>query len=250
MHRISLRICGVRGSLIGNHLPSRFSFPRISVLGLFVITARVPAGAPPNDDCQNARPVGYGVFPDDNTDATTDGTASCGFAGNDGDADVWFEFTAPDTGTVVIDTCATGGTGSVVDTVLSVFDACGGNELACNDDVLNLCALYSLVELEVAEGVSYWIRVAEYRGRMGSFVLTISGDEPEGCGDEVCSAEESHDSCPADCMTLFDYADFQTCFAGVDGTYRLGCDPFDLNSDGRVNLTDHAALVENNLVGP
>jgi len=44
--------------------------------------------------------------------------------------DLWYSFTPAATGDYRIETC-----GANFDTVLSIFDSCGGNEMACNNDV-------------------------------------------------------------------------------------------------------------------
>jgi hypothetical protein len=45
-------------------------------------------------------------------------------------ADLWYKFTPTTTGNYRLETCGS----SSFDTVLSVFDGCGGNQVACNDD--------------------------------------------------------------------------------------------------------------------
>ncbi|MBL9000442.1 MAG: hypothetical protein JNK25_04830 [Phycisphaerae bacterium] len=87
-----------------------------------------------NDICTTALTVNMG------TNVLGAGESACGAYINDPDAgiscltqfpkaDRWYVFTPETTGDYRIETC-----GSNFDTVLSVFDSCGGNELACNND--------------------------------------------------------------------------------------------------------------------
>lgn len=116
---------------------------------------------PLNDDCAAAISVGDGTFTGTNIGATTDGSSSCG-----GGGDVWWRYTSPITGTISVDTC-----GSDFDTVVSVFDDCGGTELACNDDG---CGLQSSLEFSATEGATYLVRVGGVIGQTGAVHLNIS----------------------------------------------------------------------------
>lgn len=206
-------------------------------------------GAPLNDDCQDAAHVGDGIYMASNTGATNDGEASCGFQGVEGGADLWFRYVAHGMGTVTADTCST--TQLLFDTLISVFDACNGNEITCNDDALvPSCLTLSRVEFPVTAGTSYWIRVAEYRDRSGTFTLTISSDLQNQCADGFCAQPETPDSCPADCATLINVAGFQICFSGDAPGTQTGCEAMDFDSNDRVNLADFAHFAAYNFVGP
>jgi hypothetical protein len=101
-----------------------------TVGGLCTGTPCGTAIAPPNDACGNALPVVLGVpVHGFNCTATTDGTASCSpFASN---KDVWYDFTADSHGgTYNFDTDGS----AQANTVLSLQSACGGTEIACDDD--------------------------------------------------------------------------------------------------------------------
>lgn len=233
-----------------------FSASIAIVVGLLLVCLPAPtlsevAGGPAEHDlCTDALAVADGVFPSSNQDATTDGTASCGFRGQDGTADVWFVYTAPITGTASVETCATPRSNPPFDSVLSIFDSCGGSELACNDDSFDVCEyLTSSVNFPILQGASYWIRVAEYGGRMGTFVLTISSNGVNHCGDNVCATEEDYATCPDDCATLLEFADLQACFSG-GVTFLPECEEFDLLPDSFVDLDDYALFLDNNFVGP
>lgn len=85
--------------------------------------------------------------------------------------DVWFWYHAPRPRTVTIDTC----TGTSFDTTLSVFDACGGTEvIPCNDD---LCGLQSSVEVLMAGGKDYYVRLAGFDGVQGTYRVTTGATQ-------------------------------------------------------------------------
>ncbi len=120
-------------------------------------------GTPANDDCADATPIGDGTYFGDTSTATADGE-SC----FEGSPDVWFAYTAPRTGRVVVDTF-----GSGFDTVLSIHTDCPGtiaNEIACND---NIFGLQSAISFDAQSGGIYRIRVAGAFGAVGPFTLTV-----------------------------------------------------------------------------
>ncbi len=82
------------------------------------------------------------------------------------DHDVWFEYVAGCTGSVAVDTFGSG----QGDTVLSVYDGCGGTEIVCNDDV---GGTLSQVTFDATAGQSYRIRLASF-GPLGDFDLNAS----------------------------------------------------------------------------
>jgi hypothetical protein len=99
----------------------------------------VAAGfAPGNNDCANATDVSAGgTFNGTLASATNDGSASCGSSSTNPDA--WYSYTTPAGcgGLLSVNTCGTNdmsGQDTGMDTVLSILSACGGTELACNDD--------------------------------------------------------------------------------------------------------------------
>ncbi|HUW60461.1 MAG TPA: hypothetical protein VMZ06_05600, partial [Candidatus Bathyarchaeia archaeon] len=76
----------------------------------------------------------------------------------------------------MISLCDSPGGEGGFDTTLAVFDACGGNELACNDD---WCALNSLVIINLEAQTEYVIRIAGYGSEVGDYVLVVT--EPPNC---------------------------------------------------------------------
>ncbi len=117
-----------------------------------------------NDDCGDAIVIGDGVTPFTTVGSTGTDITSCTF--NDTN-DVWFEYVATCTGFATATTCG----GASYDTALAAFSACGGAELACNDDA---CGLQSTISFPVTAGTSYWVRVSGYNGATGTGDLTLS----------------------------------------------------------------------------
>jgi DNA-binding beta-propeller fold protein YncE len=151
-------------------------------------------GAPPltcADDCLDANPLtGTGVFPFDNTNATTDGPdhAACLSGGSPSIAnDCWWCWTAPCSGRVVVRTCNE----TTVDTKIAVYAGCAcpptdANLLDCDD---NGCGLQSLVSFFVTAGSDYLIRIGTPPGSpggLGAFRILCPptgadfGDAPDG----------------------------------------------------------------------
>ncbi len=138
--------------------------------------------APANDLCLNAAVTCTGTLSGTTDSASNDATASCLAAAATGSSDVWYSYTPNANGTLTVNTC-----GTVYDTVLSIYDGCGGNELVCNDDTTT-CGeedgegtRESSVSLAVSAGVTYLIRVSGWRKQAGDFTLSISGPDCAGC---------------------------------------------------------------------
>ena len=149
-----------------------------ATLGLVCAAAAQPA----NDLCASATVVGLGTTAWDNTGAGTEGSASCGFGLQTGTADIWFRFTPAASGPHIFSTCA-GGT--ITDTIVSVYDTCGGSEVACNDD---FCGLLSNLTTSLTAGTPYIIRVAEWSNTpvFGTGNLSISVPPP-GPANDFCA---------------------------------------------------------------
>lgn len=129
-----------------------------------------------SDNCSDAPPITDGTYTGDTTDATNDGEA-CG--STEAAADVWYRYTATQTGILYVNTCV-----SSYDTVVSLHSGCPGtnqNLLDCNDDT---CALSSSVSTPVSGNQSVWIRVSGWNGATGAYVLNVSSQAP--AGGETC----------------------------------------------------------------
>jgi len=86
--------------------------------------------------------------------------------------DVWHCWRADCTGEATISLC-----GSDYDTTLSVFDACGGEEVICNDDGCpGPNTVNSRLTFRVTAGTLFYVRVAGFRGDSGDYTLTAVCD--------------------------------------------------------------------------
>lgn len=125
---------------------------------------------PANDNFADARPL-TGTLP-----LTTDGTTIDAsrepseplHGGVTGTASVWYRWTAPAAGKVVVETC-----GSGFDTTLGVYTGVEVGDLstvAFNGDA---CGAQSRVEFGAAAGRTYWIAVDGAGGAVGAVRLTV-----------------------------------------------------------------------------
>lgn len=193
--KLSLTLCGISSAAVLGGCPPNGSNPTATprptstfsptntptpqpVTPTSIPTVATPT--PVNNSCANAVPVGLGTFTGSNVGATTDGNTQ-GSCATGGGNDVWWRFTAPRSGTARFKTC-----GSSFDTILNIFDGCGGAELNCNDEGLSCGNVQSALPLDVTLGRSYLVRVAGKNGATGSIQLTIEMDE--GCaGNDDCA---------------------------------------------------------------
>jgi ELWxxDGT repeat protein len=116
-----------------------------------------------NDDCEGAIPVSSGsVYTGSNYGAAGTDLTSCAY---DDFADTWYYFQPSVSGEYTLNASS-----GDFDTTLAVFNACGGNELDCNDDFLTTD---SQVVLYMVAGKRYYIRVAGFDDQMGNFQLSV-----------------------------------------------------------------------------
>lgn len=163
------------------------------------------APLPPHDECNAA----IRVFTNEPYSGTTIGAtgtdiSSCTVLDT---KDVWHRWIADCTGTAVINLC-----GSLYDTSLALYDACGGNELACND---NFCGFQSEISprnpstiFPVIGGETYYIRVSGERRDTGNYTLTV-----ESCANACCFIDSGSGAHVCALGTL------QQC-SSVDGTLQ------------------------------
>ncbi len=129
--------------------------------------------------CASCMPIGDGIFVGSTCDNGSEpDITSCTFSDT---VTAWFCYTASCDGTATAATC-----GSGYDTALSAWDACGGTQLACNDD---FCGLQSSISWGVTAGTTYFIRLSGFADSCGSFILDVSCSGGGGGG---CDLE-----CPA-----------------------------------------------------
>ncbi|MEE9293811.1 MAG: hypothetical protein V3W34_02445, partial [Phycisphaerae bacterium] len=121
-----------------------------------------------NDDCGQAVAAFEGLNSGSNVTAAEDEVeASCQL---DSNHDVWFFYDPTCNGEVQMKTSASSFLPED-DSVLSVYDACGGIEIACDDD--SGLGLHSALTLFVSTLDRYWIRVAGFQQNVGAIVLEI-----------------------------------------------------------------------------
>ncbi|MCR9245274.1 MAG: hypothetical protein NXI31_09600 [bacterium] len=152
--------------------------------GLFNITVlNMAAPTAFNDECPCAAVVVDGVNTGlDSTGSTVSSPSwSCGFVTG---GDVWYTYTATDCGDLTIDT-----NNSTFDTVLEVWDACGGNVLGCNDDINGSANRQSEVILPgVLLGETFLIRVGGFSTATGLLDVNVTLT-PTTLPDECATAE-------------------------------------------------------------
>ncbi len=122
-----------------------------------------------NDACIDAVEVFAGINTGNNTTASPidDAEASCQPNANN---DVWFVYHATCDGQLLLTT-----TGTVLvpenDPVLNVYNACGGFEIACNDD--GGPGLQAAVTFSTTALTPYFIRIAGFQQNVGDIVLNV-----------------------------------------------------------------------------
>jgi hypothetical protein len=123
-------------------------------------------GHPPHDLCQDAiRLTEDNPYADTTDSATGTDKTSCGF--NDR-WDVWHSYIPQTTHPVKISLA-----GSTFDTTLAVFAACGGKQLACNDDVDD-DVRHSEIVMNMIAAQMYLIRIAGHDAKTGDYVITVT----------------------------------------------------------------------------
>ncbi|HUU83549.1 MAG TPA: hypothetical protein VM243_08600 [Phycisphaerae bacterium] len=176
---------------------------------------------PVNETCATALPVtdGAPAAEGDTTLASYDDDteASCE---EWTDKDLWYAYTATCTGAVAVDTEGSG----LWDTILSVWDECGGEEIACATD--GPSGSLAALEFDAIAGETHYIRFASYWGANGTFQINISCTEaPQG----AC--------CFGDTCTI----DYRLTCEAADGAYGgddTSCPGADCNGSGVEDICD------------
>jgi len=133
-----------------------------------------------NDECAGATPVACGETVVGTTADNTD-------TGGNAAPDEWYSFTGTGTTQMVTLSLCDGGTD--YDSLLRVFDACGGNEIAANDDA---CGLQSEVSFQSDGTTTYYVMVEGFGSNAGNFSLEVTcvdplpNDECAGALDIAC----------------------------------------------------------------
>jgi hypothetical protein len=137
---------------------------------------------PANDECAGALPAVLGNNSFSNNFAT-DSPNPC----NTMTKDLWYTFTPAATGELSVSTC----TGTTADTVVAIYDGCGGATLVCDDDGCGADAGPSNAVTCVTAGHQYLIRVGGYNGTVwsGSFSVSLSSTtQPSFTVPDICVA--------------------------------------------------------------
>ena len=158
---------------------------RVAGFGLTAVefsVSVVPCLTLANDACQNGIPLTPGVpVTASNVGATGTLVSSC--SDDDINNDVWFSFNPATTGYYLISLC-----GSDFDTVLSIYDRCGGGELSCSDDNDVACETQSQFDkILLTGGETYPIRVAGFRGARGNIRCEVTSLAPPN---DTCATAE------------------------------------------------------------
>lgn len=174
-----------------------------------------PLVAPVHDDCSSALVIAEGTVTGSTTDATPDGSSACD--SSPGALDVWFRFTASEARAVTFDTY-----GSSYDTLLSIHDACPGDqaamELGCADDSGG--TLQSELTLNLVANEEVWVRVAGFGGSSGSFQLNVG--RPRGISGTITRADTGEPLSGATVKLWTEGSFLGEYVTGVDGTYMFG----------------------------
>jgi hypothetical protein len=179
--------------------------------GSLVISA---AAAPGNDACGSAQAVGIGTTAFTTRGASTDGPApTCVVPTDQIHNDVWFSFTSPGAGDVVIGTC-----GSLFDTLLAVYPGmCPEGdvaELVCDDDSCADGGPSVAVVHGVSAGQTLLVRVGGFDGLVGDGVLTIAlqgspcviEPEPDSVIESEACGADTNGGCAAETPAFQDLA--------------------------------------------
>ena len=179
---------------------------------------------PVNDECAAALPIFIGDTAVSNANATGT-TPACDKFGNPNIFnDVWYAYEAAGDGLCTVSMC----NAPAWDTKIAVFDACGGNLIACNDDT---CGLVSEVSFTPVCGTTYSISIGSYGATgFGSGTVTITQDGKCGGGN----------NCPAD-LNLDGQVNAADLATLLDAWGTAGAD---LNGDGSTNAADLATLLD------
>ncbi|CAG1010119.1 hypothetical protein PHYC_03799 [Phycisphaerales bacterium] len=189
-----------------------------------------------SDDCASAPSVGDGSYLYNICGASNDGPEenNCSFCCGDVQVnnDIWFLYTAPVSGTVTVDTCASAP--PTYDTKIAVYSGpcplgLPDTAIACNDDAGAGCGVSGLLSratFSSAAGQQYLIRVGGYSTSRGTGTLTI-GSAAVPCDPDV------------NCDGAVNGFDVEATEQAINGDFSNFCQATaDLNGDGAENGFD------------
>ena len=133
---------------------------------------------PENDQCNSARPLGFGRYPFTTLNTNTDGPpliTECADPGSGGlfTNDVWFRVVPPVNGGLAVSTCNHAG----FDTSIVIYGSCGGVPLGCNDNDSVCNGGTSRLVVPCIAGELYLIRVGG-KGQTGTGEIDIALADP------------------------------------------------------------------------
>ena len=144
-----------------------------------------------NDTCATATSIGEGTTAFNACGAYVLDTANvaptCLPLGFSIHTDVWFRYVPTFTGNARIDTC-----GSNFDTLLAIYDSCGGGVIECNDDYFTgpttSCSSTRsrIPRLSVTQGVPVYIRVSSFSTPGSTGSITITPNAPAAAANDTC----------------------------------------------------------------
>lgn len=177
-------------------------------------THTCPQPAPANDECVDAEPISCG---DTVSGSTIDATDS----GDNSSNDVWYVLAGTANGEEITASLC----GSDYDTYIRVFDACGGAQVAFNDDATGVCSPQSQVTFTSDGATTYYIMVEGYSANNGNFDLAITCVPPPSCIPATFTLANGANNCPTEAF-----------FVEVDIT--------DLGTATTVNISDDTGILE------
>jgi len=206
------------------------------------------------DECAGAVPAVLGSNPLDNTAATTSAdptTGGCAGFGNMTN-DLWWTITAPESGTLTVATCNTGG----FDSDIEIYSgACGATTaLGCAGDTPGCAGFTGEATVTVAPG-AHLVRIGSWGGEFGSGSFDVSfvalasedctngtdddGDGLADCADPDCAADPAcaapaNDEC-AGAITVLDTEQTEFNTDTATGAADLGTSSCDGGFTGGAN---------------
>lgn len=139
---------------------------------------------PGNDQCANAVPLAAGTTNITNINACVNegATGSCHWNGDVEQLSVWYEITTPALPAEITIETVDDGTGTWNDTQFTLYDVCGGTELACDDDAG--AGLYSLLFFncgDLTPNTTYLLQVDGWNFDDGTCDIELTFDQG-ACG--------------------------------------------------------------------
>ncbi|OBX22280.1 MULTISPECIES: GEVED domain-containing protein [Bizionia] len=146
-----------------------------------------PQPAPANDECVNAETISCG-------DTVSGQTLTATNSGNNTANDVWYVLAGTANGEEITASLC----GSDYDTLIRVFDACAGTQVAFNDDASGVCSPQSQVTFTSDGATTYYIMVEGFGSNNGNFDLAITCVPPPACVPATFTLANGVNNCPTE----------------------------------------------------